>query len=99
MAPPDGPPEVHAATARGKLVASARAGRARDFRRAFPPGPIPAVLVAVTAALPTPALPGQVQTVGGALPCGQPPSQPGLPELPCICALMLPPLHLPDTGG
>ena len=34
--------------------------------------------------LPTPALPGQVQTVGGA--AGQPPSQPGQPELPCVCS-------------
>ena len=40
--------------------------------------------------LPTPALPGQVQTVGGAGHDGQPPSQPGQPELPWDSALMLP---------
>src|SRR5690349_13905548 len=48
--------------------------------------------------LPTPALPGQVQTVGGAGPVGRPPCQPGLPEVPCDLCPMLPPSVDPATG-
>src|ERR1700761_45904 len=49
--------------------------------------------VVTPASLPTPALSGQVRTVGGAL--AQPPSQPGRPELPCAYTQSMP--ELPEV--